>query len=123
MRVLAASLALGVVLGAIAVWLAEPIIALLFGARYAPADAPLQILAAGALFVFGTWILHAAAISTNLDRRLLVTTIVGLGTNVALNVALIPRWGISGAAWATVLAEALTVAVLFAQVTRRLRAE
>jgi Na+-driven multidrug efflux pump len=73
--------------------------------------------------VFGTWILHAGAISTNLDRRLLLTTIVGLGANVALNVAFIPRWGISGAAWATVLAEALTVALLFAQVSRRLRAE
>jgi Na+-driven multidrug efflux pump len=73
--------------------------------------------------VFGTWILHAAAISTNLDRRLLLTTIIGLATNIVLNVAFIPRWGIAGAAWATVLAEALTVALLFVQVTRRLQRE
>ena len=45
---------------------------------------------------------------TNLDRRLLLTTAVGLGANVVLNIALIPRYGINGAAWATVLAEALT---------------
>jgi Na+-driven multidrug efflux pump len=32
----------------------------------------------------------------------------------------IPRWGISGAASATVAAEALTVALLFVQVHRRL---
>ena len=38
-----------------------------------------------------------------------------------LNLVFIPRWGISGAAWATVFAEALTVALLFVQVTRRLR--
>jgi O-antigen/teichoic acid export membrane protein len=123
MRVLGASLALGVVLGGLAAWLAGPIIRTLFGPRYEPATLPLQILAGGAVCVFGTWILHAAAISTNLDRRLLLTTTVGLGANIALNVALIPRWGIAGAAWATVLAEALTVTLLYAQVKRRLRAE
>jgi O-antigen/teichoic acid export membrane protein len=121
MRALGGSIALGIVLGAMAVGLASPIMVTLFGSRYAPGVLPLQILAGGALFVFGTWILHAAAISTNLDRPLLVTTIVGLGTNVLLNIVFIPRWGISGAAWATVLAEALTVALLFVQVTRRLR--
>jgi O-antigen/teichoic acid export membrane protein len=122
-RALLASTALGVVLGGCAVLAAAPIITLLFGSRYAAAALPLQILAGGALFVFATWILHAAAISTNLDRRLLLTTIVGLGTNVALNIALIPRYGINGAAWATVLAEGLTVVLLLVQLERRLRSQ
>ena len=122
-RALVASLALGVVLGGGAVAAARPIITILFGSRYAAAALPLQILAGGALFVFATWILHAAAISTNLDRRLLVTTAVGLGANVALNIALIPRYGINGAAAATVLAEALTVVLLLVQLERRLRAQ
>jgi O-antigen/teichoic acid export membrane protein len=121
LRVLGAALALGIVLGALTVWAANPIVVTLFGPAYAPAAAPLKVLAGGALFVFGTWILNAAAISTNLDRRLLVTTIVGLTTNVALNLLLIPRLGITGAAWATVAAEALTLILLFVQVERRLR--
>jgi O-antigen/teichoic acid export membrane protein len=54
---------------------------------------------------------------------LLVTTAVGLGANVALNIALIPRYGINGAAAATVLAEALTVVLLLVQLERRLRAQ
>lgn len=120
-RGLAASVAMGLVLGAAAVWAARAILVALFGAAYAPAAAPLQILAGGAVFVFATWILHAAAISINLDRRLLLTTAVGLSANVLLNLAWIPRWGIRGAAWATVVAEALTVALLFAQIHRRLR--
>ena len=45
-----------------------------------------------------------------------------LGSAVALNLLFIPRWGISGAAWATVAAEALTVTLLFVQVQQRLRA-
>lgn len=121
-RVLGGTLALGFVLGAITFWAASPILLTLFGDAYAQAVPPLRILAGGAVFVFGTWILHAAAIATNLDRRLLVTTAVGLTANVLLNIAFIPRWGISGAAWATVVAEALTVTLLFAQVRRRIRA-
>jgi O-antigen/teichoic acid export membrane protein len=114
---------LGLFLGGVAALAARPIILTLFGARYESAVLPLQILSGGSLFVFGTWILHAAAISTNLDRRLLVTTVVGLTANVVLNIVFIPRWGISGAAWATVLAEMLTVFLLLVQVIRRLQTE
>ena len=125
-RLLAASLGgaavLGLVLGGAAVALARPLVMLLFGEAFAGAVAPLQILAGGALFVFCTWILHAAAIATNLDRRLFLTTTVGLGTNVLLNVVFIRRWGISGAASATVIAEAVTVILLLAQVRRHLAA-
>ena len=121
MRALVIAVGLAVVLGGAAALGATPIITILFGARYAAAAQPLQILAVGAVFVFATWILHAAAISTNLDRRLLVTTVVGLGTNIVLNIALIPRFGIGGAAWATVLAEGLTVLLLLVQIERRLR--
>jgi O-antigen/teichoic acid export membrane protein len=113
--------ALGVVLGGITIWTAAPLVRIVFGESYAPAAAPLRILAGGSLLVFSTWILHAAAISINLDRRLFVTTTIGLSVNVALNVLFIPRWGIDGAAWATVLAEAVTVALLGAQVRQRLR--
>jgi O-antigen/teichoic acid export membrane protein len=120
-RALFIAVALAIVLGGIAAFAAAPIVALLFGARYAPAVQPLQILAAGSIFVFTTWILHAAAISTNLDRRLLLTTSIGLAANVAFNVVLIPRYGISGAAWATVVAEGLTVFLLIVQLQRRLR--
>jgi O-antigen/teichoic acid export membrane protein len=113
-----ASIALGVAVGAVA-WVAAPwLLPLIFGREYAPGVGALQVLALGSVFVFATWILHAAAISINLDRRLVYTTLVGLGANIALNFVLIPRLGIEGAAWATVLAEALTAAMLFVQVRR-----
>jgi O-antigen/teichoic acid export membrane protein len=120
-RILWLSAGLGLLLGGIAVWLAGPVVTLLFGRAYGPSAAPLQILAGGAVFVFCTWILHAAAIGTNLDRRLVGTTLVGLGSNVILNVIFIPRWGISGAAAATVIAEAATAGLLYLQVRQRLR--
>jgi O-antigen/teichoic acid export membrane protein len=118
-RGLALSVVLGAAIGAVALGLARPIVTTVFGPDYAPAAAPLQVLAGGSIFVFATWILHAAAISSNLDRRLLVTTAIGLGANIGLNLALIPAWGIVGSAWATVVAEALTVGLLAAQIWRR----
>jgi O-antigen/teichoic acid export membrane protein len=120
-RALIAALALGAALGGLVAWIAGPVLLTLFGAKYAPGIAPLQILSGGSLFVFSTWILHAGAISTNLDRRLLLTTAVGLTANVILNLVFIPRFGIRGAAWATVIAEALTVGLLFVQIERRVR--
>ena len=120
-RSLAASAALAVVVGGGGMLLARPLVSMLYGSGYQPAVAPLQVLAGGSLFVFCTWILQAAAIATNLDGRLVLTTALGLAANVGLNVLLIPRWGIAGAAWATVVAEGLTVLLLFAQVQRRLR--
>ena len=48
---------------------------------------------------------------------------VGLGSNLLLNLAFIPRWGMNGAASATVIAEAITVTLLLAQLRRHLRPE
>jgi O-antigen/teichoic acid export membrane protein len=121
-RSLLGSAAAAVLVGGVAVLLARPMMLLFYGAAYEAAVPPLQVLAGGSIFVFCTWILHSAAIAINLDRRLVATTAIGLFTNIALNIALIPSRGITGAAWATVIAEALTVTLLFAQVQRRLRA-
>jgi O-antigen/teichoic acid export membrane protein len=121
-RSLLGSALAALVIGGAGVFLARPMLLLFYGAAYVAAVPPLQVLAGGSIFVFCTWILHAAAISTNLDRRLVGTTAIGLITNIALNILFIPRLGITGAAWATVIAEAVTVTLLYVQVHRRLAA-
>jgi O-antigen/teichoic acid export membrane protein len=119
-RAVSGAAAMGVLLGGLGVLVAAPLVTFLFGAEFAQAAMPLRILSGGAVFVFCTWILHAAAIATNLDRRLFLTTVIGLGTNVLLNVVFIPRWGMNGAATATVIAEALPATLLIAQLRRHL---
>jgi len=121
-RSLLGSAAMAVVIGGVAVVIARPMMLLFYGANYEAAVPPLQVLAGGSIFVFCTWILHSAAIAMNLDRRLLLTTAIGLTANIVGNIAMIPRFGITGAAWATVVAEAITVTSLYVQVERRLRA-
>ena len=121
-RSLLGSAAAALAIGGCAVLLARPMMLLFYGEAYEAAVPPLQVLAGGSIFVFCTWILHSAAIAINLDRRLVGTTAIGLFANIALNIAFIPRQGITGAAWATVIAEALTVTLLYLQVHRRLAA-
>lgn len=84
---------------------AAPAIDLLFGADYAKAVAPLQVLLLGVLFVFMHFVLHTVLISIDQQHLLVRLAVAGLLLNTVANVALIPRYGTLGAAAATVLSE------------------
>jgi len=103
---------LAIVLGAL-VWIGAPWgLVLVFGRDAIASVSALRILDGGLIFVFAIWLLHATAISVFEQRLLLTTTVIGVVANTALNLWLIPRYGRDGAAWATVLGEALTLALL-----------
>jgi len=108
----AGSGALGVIAALVAYGLATPILVFLFGRDYAAATPPFRILCVGLPIVFAIWILHAGAISVDRERLLLKTGLIGLAVNVGLNLYLIPRYGGSGAAFATVAGEVVSAAVL-----------
>jgi O-antigen/teichoic acid export membrane protein len=112
------SAALAVVGGSIVYVIARPLIVWLFGADFAPATAPFRILAAGLPFVFTIWVLHAIAISVNREKLLLRTGLIGLAVNVGLNLYVIPHYGANGAATATIVGEAVSLAVLVAGLAR-----
>ena len=84
---------------------AGQVVTLIFGSPYAPATAPLRILL---LLVPAAYIRNVSqgAILAHARQDLLLRTVAwAAGTNVLLNLALIPRWGMTGAAVATVLTE------------------
>ncbi len=87
--------------------LAAPIIRLLFGAAYIHSVAPLQILiwSAVAMILYGTYSTALkASHHHDLDLR---CGLVSAALNVALNFLWIPRYGMMGAAWATLCANLL----------------
>ncbi|MGH9794345.1 MAG: oligosaccharide flippase family protein, partial [Candidatus Acidiferrales bacterium] len=100
--------------------LAEPIIARLFGAQYAESAAPLKLLVWSAVLVIlrGSYRhgLNAAGLQ-NLDLR---CAVVSCALNVGLNVALIPRFGVMGAAAATVTADVVWLAMAGWYFSRRI---
>lgn len=106
------SIGMAAVLGAVTAAIAPMVLRLLFSGTYADASRTLQILSVGLLVVFPIWILQAIAIATSTEGVLLRTTAIGVIVNVSANVVLIPAAGRDGAAWATVLGEAVNVVLL-----------
>ena len=90
--------------------LAEPLLAFLFGAAYVPATAALRLLLASiaVLSIHGT--AHNVFLALHQTGR--ETLIVGSAAviNIILNVILIPRNGLVGAAFATLAAEGFILA-------------
>lgn len=111
-------LALAIVLP---IWLlADPIIAILYGETFQEAGPVLAIHIWTGLFVFlgeagGRWY-----IVKGLERLTFVRTLVAACLNVVLNLKLIPLWGATGAALASLVAQAMS-GVLFNAFTARTR--
>ncbi|HSC27562.1 MAG TPA: flippase [Vicinamibacterales bacterium] len=117
-RGLVAAAALALPASAAGILVAGPVTRALFGLEYDASVRVFQILIAGAAVVFPLAVLHAVAISMNAERRLLATAVVGCAANLALNLLLIPPYGMHGAAAATLLGEAISLGVLGALLWR-----
>ena len=89
-------------------FLSDWVIHLLYGELYSQAGSVLMIHIWAGIFVFlgvasGKWLL-----SENLQIFSTINTIIGAISNIVLNIILIPRFGIEGAAWATVVSYAIS---------------
>ncbi len=98
---------------------APQVVTLLFGSDYQASATALRILVTGFLVVFPISVYQAIAISMHAEHLLLATAVIGLVLNVALNVALIPRYGMYAAAFVTVVCEMISLALLAWGIARR----
>jgi O-antigen/teichoic acid export membrane protein len=83
------------------------LITTIFGSEYGRGWLPLVILSAGQLVNVGTGAVHSLLVMTGHQKTWLLLSAATLAVNVTLNIVLIPRWGIAGAAVATALALSL----------------
>jgi len=88
----------------------KPIISLLYGAKFSPSVAALQILIWAAATMYITIVLGTALVATNRQKLGLNLTIASVAVNVSLNVLLIPKYSYFGASFATVVTEAFALA-------------
>ena len=66
------------------------------------------------VFFYGTYLLTSIGLNITKNTRYYpVSTAIGAGVNLGMNVWLIPRYGIIGAAWATAVAYAVQAAIAF----------
>jgi O-antigen/teichoic acid export membrane protein len=104
--------AASVVAGVAAILLADWLVTFTYGPDYARSVAALTILLTGLLFAFTIHFLHTALIAIDRQRLVLVVAAAGLAANIVANLLLIPRWGLLGAAVATVSVEGLVFVIL-----------
>lgn len=83
------------------------IVAVLFGADYSQAASIVTIHIWAAVFVFVNNTLQQWYIAEGLEKLSAVRTTMGLLINIALNYLLIGRYGVLGAAWATLISRAM----------------
>lgn len=104
---LSAVIAVPVVVGGSLI--AAPLLALVFGASYAAGAAPFRLLlvSIGFIFLYGT--IHNLLLALGRLRDGTRILAVAATANVGLNLLLIPRYGLVGAATATVIAEGLVI--------------
>lgn len=101
---------------------AEPTVALLFGDQFRDAAPALPILMGAFVLTAVSYVSDGIVVILRLQRRLAAHAAVALVVNVALNLALVPRYGFLAAAWATVITQAVVVALNGGLVFRRIRA-
>lgn len=90
---------------------AEPIISILGGNDYLGAAPAMRISAPIVLISSISAMLSQYMIAANHEKALTITNVVGLALAVALECALIPLWGISGAALGLVITELVVYAM------------
>ncbi|HUS51482.1 MAG TPA: flippase [Candidatus Paceibacterota bacterium] len=107
-------------------FLAKPLIILFFGSVFLPSLMPLIILLPG-IIAFGVGGVLAADLAGRGKPQFAVySSLACLAINVPLNIILIPKWGISGAAVASAIAycvDTLIVLIAFLKISKKPLAE
>lgn len=88
------------------------VIKILYGDSYSAASNVLSIHIWTSIFVFSGVASSQWFVAENLQKLSFYRTLVGAISNIVINLFLIPRYGIYGAAWATLFSQALA-SVLF----------
>ncbi len=107
-KVVACSEILAIPLAVGSIVLAPQIIRLLFGAEYLPGTATLALLMTTLVIVFPSTIFSNALFAFNQQKKFMLYVAIGVVSNIILDIIFIPRWGIEGSAWATIISQVLT---------------
>lgn len=81
------------------------IIIFLFGEDYRASASVLSIHVWSSVFVFSGILGSRWLVAMDMQKVLLVSTLIGVVANIAMNYLMIPVYGVQGAAWATLVAQ------------------
>ncbi|PMP01114.1 hypothetical protein BCS95_15010 [Vibrio breoganii] len=107
------SMALSIILAIFITLVATPLSHFVFGDEYVGVDTVLSIHVWGAIFIGINAISHRYLIVEGLQKHAAYKSVIGILVNVVLNYFLIPKYGVNGAAWATVISHFFSTYIYF----------
>ena len=113
---MAAVMFVGAPVAALGIAFPGDIIAIVFGSKFVAAQGALIVLMIAVIFGHGCIASASALINWNDQTAQMIVYMAGAALNVVLNLVLIPRYGIDGAAMATLAAQLLILAGLMGRV-------
>lgn len=111
---------LGMVIAGLGFFLAFPAIKLLYGGRYLAAVWILQAMVVAKAFTVGGGVLNALFVANDQQRGRTKILAAALVVNIGVAVALVPKYGLSGAVFASVLSGIIDFAIMLAVAVREL---
>lgn len=106
------------------IWiLRDPITRVVTSSRYVPAEPAFLPITAGIVFFYVSWIPAYAFHIKKRTRLTLIPMAVATAINIALNLFMIPRYGFTGAAWATFISYLGYMIILVVMSLRQMRWE
>lgn len=103
---------LSMIVSVLFVLLANPVIRILYGTEYLPAAMPLRIVTWYTAFSYLGVARNAWIVCKDVQKYLIWIYLSAAVANVALNALLIPIWGPSGAAFASLISQIITTFVV-----------
>ncbi len=111
--------AIGGTFGATAIIVCGPtVIEIVAGRHFGASVSPLRVLGLGLLFISVSTGLSSVCVARGFSSKLFVVSLISLVINIALNIAVIPEFGIVGSALATLVCEIIAT-VVFAYLVRK----
>lgn len=89
----------------------KQVVALVFGAEFAPAAAVLPILVGAFILMCFGYLSDNLLVTLGMQRQMMLASVAALVVNVGGNLLLVPALGYAGAAWMTLLTELVVLAV------------
>jgi len=99
---------------------ASPLVNLLGGQRFAAAGIAVQLLMWSMVFTFFNQLAERICTAANIERRVLIVTIISASVNLLLNVILVPHWQILGAGLAALSSEAVALSLFALQLRQHI---
>lgn len=103
---------MGVAVGSLTIMYGEPLIVFLFGEEYRAAYIPMVWIIWTGLFKAQGVAASIWMIGENIQKYRLILNLIAVFMNVGLNLALIPRYGVSGAAFASLLSVGISTWII-----------